>query len=118
MVSFTYKTTNANIDASWQELTERKFSGLEKHLPENVEARFEMEFEKVTASQTGNIFRVEANLSYAGELVRAEATMGSFEEAIDEVQAELDKRLRRANKKRNNLFRRGGRAIKRMMRRG
>ena len=78
----------------------------------------DVEFEKMTVQQNGNVFRMEANLEVDGKLYRAEATMDSFEKAIDEVRSELDKELRRANSKKETLFKRGGRKIKEMLRFG
>lgn len=110
-----YKATNIEIDPTWQNLVETKFTSLEKFIGDETDLKCSIEFEKVTTQQTGNIFRVEANLWLAGKMYRAEATEVNFEMAIDEVRAELDKELRRFNKKQNTLMKRGGRALKRMV---
>jgi len=49
---------------------------------------------------------------------RAEATKESFEEAVDEVRNQLDKELRRRNKKHATLLKKGGRQLKEMVRFG
>ena len=113
-----YKATNTDLDITLQSLLEQKLESLEKFFNDKQEVRCDIEFEKETSHQSGKHFRVEANLFVDGTLYRAEATELSFEEAIDEVRAELDKRLRRAQKKKDTLVKRGGRAIKKMMRRG
>ncbi len=113
--TISFKATNTELDAALQTLVDQKFSSLAKHLGNETDVKCDVEFEKVTAQQTGNVFRVEANLWRAGKLYRAEATEANFEMAIDEVQAELDKELRRANDKQSTLMKRGGRALKRMM---
>jgi len=112
-----YKATNTELEERLQTLLEQKFESLERYIGEETDVKCDVEFEKVTSSQTGKVHRVEANLWLAGKLYRAEATELSFEEAIDEVQAELDKGLRRSVKKHETLVKRGGRAIKKMMRR-
>lgn len=113
-----YKATNTELQQHLQRLVDQKFESLEKYIGAETDARCEVEFEKETAQQSGNIFRVEANLWLAGKLYRAEASEASFEIAIDEVRNELDKELRRANDKQNTLMKRGGRAIKKMLRFG
>ena len=113
-----YKATNTELDEKLQTLVDQKFSSLEKFTGDETDVKCDVEFEKETASQSGRVHRVEANLWLAGKLYRAEASEISFEEAIDEVRAELDKEMRRANKKRDTLVRRGGRAIKEMLRMG
>jgi len=113
-----YKATNVNLEPHLQRLVDQKFESLEKYIGNETDTQCEVEFEKETAQQSGNIFRVEANLWLAGKLYRAEASEANFETAIDEVRNELDKELRRANDKQNTLMKRGGRIIKKMMRFG
>ena len=114
--TISFKATNTELDVNLQDLVDHKFLSLEKFIGEESDVKCEVEFEKVTASQSGQVFRVEANLWLGGKMYRAEATEDSFEKAIDEVRDELDKELRRSTKKKETLFKRGGRAIKKMMR--
>ena len=116
--AITFKTTNTEPNPELQQVLENKFQSLEKYLGDETDVRCEVEFEKETKSQSGSVFRVETNLWLHGRLYRADASLESFEKAIDEVRAELDKELRRANKKREGLVKRGGRALKNMMRFG
>ena len=113
-----YKATNTKLNGGLQNLLEQKFQSLEKYIGDETDVKCAVEFEKVTTQQSGKVFRTEANLFIAGKLYRADATEFSFEESIEEVRAELDKELRRANKKRDTLMRRGGRKIKKMIRFG
>ena len=113
-----FKSTNTDLDVRLQNLVEQKFSSLDKFVGDETDTRCEVEFEKETAHQSGDFFRIEANLWLAGKLYRAEASEASFEIAIDEVRNELDKELRRSNDKQNTLMKRGGRALKKMMRFG
>ena len=116
--TISFKTTNTDSDPALQSLLEQKFSSLEKFLREGSDVSCNVEFEKVAPKQSGLVHRVEANLRINGKLYRAEATLRSFEEAIDEVRNELDKELRRAGDKRDSLMKRGGRKIKEMFRFG
>lgn len=113
-----YKATNTELDTELQTLLEQKFTGLEKYLGTETDIKCDVEFDKVAPKQNGEVFRVEANLWLAGTLYRAEATEVNFETAIDEVQAELDKELRRAADKQSTLMKRGGRRLKEMLRFG
>ena len=111
-----FKSTNIELDEALQTLVDQKFKSLEKFIGDETDLKCEVEFEKVTAHQSGNIHRVEVNLYKGGKLYRAEATEDSFEKAVDEVREELDKEMRRDNKKQDTLMKRGGRALKKTMR--
>jgi ribosomal subunit interface protein len=115
-----YKATNVSLDPSWQTLTEQKFRSLEKYINNGTDAQCDVEFEKETGDHhnAGKIHRVEVNLFVGGRLYRAEASEESFPKAIDEVRAELDRELAKANEKRETLIKRGGRKIKEMLRLG
>lgn len=113
-----YKATNTEMIGELQDILEMKFSSLEKYIGDETDVKCHVEFEKVTIQNSGKIYRIEVNLHVAGKLFRAETTETTFEEAIDEVRNELDKELRRSNKKRETMMKRGGRAIKDMMRFG
>ncbi|MEM9336849.1 MAG: ribosome-associated translation inhibitor RaiA [Patescibacteria group bacterium] len=113
-----FKATNTELDMALQDLVTQKFTSLEKFLGNETDVKCDVEFEKVSAQQSGAVHRVEANLWLAGTLHRADATEHSFEEAVDEVRNELDKELRRSNDKKSSLLKRGGRKIKEMLRFG
>lgn len=110
-----FKTTNADLEPTLTDLAERKYTSLEKFWSEDAQVFCEVEFDKVTSRNSGPIHRVEVNLTVNGKLYRAEATMESFEEAIDEVRDELDKELRRSKEKQDTLVRKGGRELKERM---
>ena len=113
-----YKATNTELDEGLARLVDQKFESLARYVGEETDVKCEVEFEKETAHQSGEVFRVEANLFLAGKLYRAEASEISFEKSIDEVRSELDKELRRSFKKHETLVKKGGRKIKEMLRFG
>ena len=114
-----FKATNTEMIGELQDILEQKLHSLDKYIAEDkTDVTCQVEFEKVSAQNSGVIYRVEVNLYIDGTLYRAESTETTFEEAIDEVRNELDKELRRSNKKRETLLKRGGRKIKEMMRFG
>lgn len=110
-----FKATNTELIGDLQDIMEQKLHSLEKYTGDETDIKCEVEFEKITAQNSGKIYRVEANLFLAGKLFRADSIETTFEEAIDEVRNELDKKLRRSNKKRDTMMKRGGRAIKHML---
>jgi ribosomal subunit interface protein len=115
-----FKATNVTLEDSWVALVEQKFQSLEKFIGDETDVKCDIEFEKETAGHHngGRIHRVEVNLFFRGTLHRAVATEESFEQAIDEVREELDKKLRRSSSKKETLIKRGGRKIKEMLRFG
>jgi len=113
-----FKGTNVQVEGVWQDLVAQKFRTLEKYLGKVTDAHCQVEFEKIVSHQNGDIHRVEANLYAGGKMHRAEATLGSFEAAIDVVREELDRELAKTNEKRDTLVKKGGRKLKEMLRFG
>lgn len=113
------KVTNIEISPGLSALVDQKLQPLEKLLPEGeTDVKCEVELEKLAAQQTGRIYRAEVNLFVAGTMHRAEALEEQIEKAIDEVRSELKRELEKARKKRQSLMKRGGQAIKNMLRFG
>jgi len=97
------------------DLVQQKYETLEKYLHGDESVSCEVEFEKVTPQQNGQIHHLEVNIKIDGTLYRAEATEESYEKAIDEVRDELDKELRRAKEKQATLKKQAGREAKEQM---
>lgn len=112
-----HKKNGLELSDELLNLVDEKLRSLEKFI-EDAPTVCDVEFEKVTDQQQGDVYRLEVNLEVNGKLYRAEATMESFEHAIDEVRDELDKEMRRTSKKKETLFRKGSRKIKEMLRGG
>jgi ribosomal subunit interface protein len=112
-----FKATNVHINDALKSLAEQKLQSLDKYL-HNSSVICDVEFEQVAKHQHGNLFRIEVNLEIDGKLYRAEATLDSFEKAIDEVRNELDTEVRRDKGKKEALLKRGARKIKEMLRFG
>ena len=109
-ISYKYNSIeNADVLAK---LADQKLDSLGKFIAEDATVSCEVEFEKVGAHQHGPIHRVEVNLRIDGTLHRADAVEESFELAIDEVRAELNKKLRRSKDKSKSLLRRAGQRVK------
>jgi ribosomal subunit interface protein len=113
-----FKATNTVLEGKLQDLVLQKFKSLERYIGTATDLKCEVEFEKVGLHHSGRIYRVEVNLYRDGQFFRADATEESFEKAIDKVRSELDTEMNRTGKKRDTLMKRGGRAIKDMLRFG
>ena len=102
-----------------REYLEKRLSAIEKFLDESHGvALCDVELEHEHAQQHGKVFRAEINLNVHGEFFRVEDTAESMNAAIDAVQAEILRRLRKGKTKHMSMIRRGGAQIKEWMRWG
>lgn len=113
-----FKATNVVMEPKWQMQVEEKFETLAKYLGYHTDSICHVEFERITAHQSGDVCRFEATLFAHGKTFRAEATEHSFENAIDAVKKDLERELSKAHKKHDTLIMRGRRTIKELMRFG
>lgn len=113
------KTTNFESTTELFDVLEKRLQALEKLLPAD-ETHFvcEVELERLGDQHSGRIFRAEVNLTVGGDLLRAEATRESMEDAIDRMRDGLKRELRRRSGKRESLFRRGAQRVKNLVRFG
>ncbi len=114
------KTTGREFTDAMRALVEKKLSALEKytrHSRTPVTLSCEIE-ESIAAVRAGGRYRAEGNLSVDGELYRAEAVHETLEGAVDRVRDDLARELRQARGKERGLLKRGGAALKRMLRFG
>lgn len=115
-----FKATNIELTEQIKSHVTFRIHSLDKFIDatEEDEALFEIEVGKTMTDQnTGKIFRTEINLTVHGQLYRAESTEEDLNTSTDVATAEINRQLRRSKKKRLDLLRRGGRAIKNMLRR-
>jgi len=110
-----FKFTNTESNESLQDLVTQKLESIASFIGDEPDVTIDVEFEKEAPKESGPVFRVEANVMIKGELYRADASLESFEAAIDEVRDELDKELSRAHDKMITQARDGARQAKEMM---
>lgn len=120
-----FTNMNINIKTKDLELTDAIESYLAKKLESlgkfmksfNQEAIIaDVELGKTTRDQrTGDIFRAEINLEIGGELLRAEAETESIYASIDEVRDQIEEEIKKFKEKKDTLFKRGARSIKKML---
>lgn len=101
-----------------EEYITSKVSLVEKFLQhyQNENILVECEVDRSTHHKKGEVFRVEINLSVKGKLYRSEETNIDVRTAIDIAKDQLEKQIRRSKTKRFELFEKGARAIKSILR--
>lgn len=112
------KATNFEITPALLSLLDQKILPLEKFMPDAADTNCDIELEKTTEHHSGKIYRAEVNLFHGGKMYRAEATEEQIEQAIDAIRDDLRRELRRDHAKKQSMFRKGGRSIKKMLRFG
>jgi len=115
------KTKNIELTASIRAYVEEKIGSVKKHIHDlNGDAVLaEIEVGKTTDHHNkGELFRAEVNLKVGGRFYRAEATADDLYAAIDDVKDELIREVRTSSERKETLFRRGGRAIKNLLKFG
>lgn len=118
-MNITIKATHTELSGASRSLIEQKLSALSKVVGNAEQALLACEVqESVEVVRAGSKFRTEGNLSFNGLVFRAEAVGESLEEAVDTLRDELMREVQRARGKSRSFLRRGGAALKRMLRFG
>ena len=120
MMNINIKSTQFEMTPEIESHITSKMHAIERFLQalENEEILVEVEVEKSTHHQKGDIYRSEVNLTCKGKLYRAESVDSDIRSSIDNVQAQIEKQIRRSKTKRFEMIQKGARAIKRMLKRG
>ncbi|HJL55742.1 MAG: ribosome-associated translation inhibitor RaiA [Candidatus Pacebacteria bacterium] len=111
------KTTNIELTPEISDYLDKRLQSIEKLIDrQDTSAMFDVEIGKTTEHhQSGNIFRAEINLHVAGKQMRASAEEATLFNAIDKVEKETMKELRRFKGRQRRLLRKGGIAMKAFM---
>lgn len=118
-MNITIKSAGAELTDASRAFVEEKFRALEKFTNEGGPALLECEIEEsMSAVRAGAKYRAEGNLTINGKLFRAEALGETLEAAVDKVRDELSREARRSKGKAQHLLKRGGAALKNMLRFG
>ena len=113
------KATNYELTPSTREFIEKKFLAIEKLTAGTTSATLACEIEQsMSLERAGAKYRVEGNLLVDGKLFRAEAVERTLEGAVDRMRDGLVRDLLRARGKKQGLVKRGGAALKRLLRLG
>ena len=109
------KSKNFSLTPSVEDYVQKKIRTLVKFLKNfNQEIiKFEVEVGRTTYHhKSGEIFRAEINLSVGGKLFRVESEQDDLFSAIDEVRDSLEQEIKKFKNKKDTIFIRGARSIK------
>lgn len=111
------KATNTTLTPAITEYVNKKIDALQKFTGQNDDSLMADVEVGVTTHHhnSGNIFRAEVNLFAKGKQFRATCEDADLYAAIDKVKDELAEELRSHRKKEVGMFRRGGAAIKNLL---
>lgn len=98
------------------EYVEQKLGKIFKLLSSDPTAHADVELCTTGGSRTGEEFRAEINLSFAGGFVRAEATCPTLHAAIDQAGDEARREVQKHVTKHRDLLRRGATKVKDLFR--
>ncbi len=109
------KTKNFQSSSAIENYVQKKLETLKKFLENfNKESLMtEIELGRTTRHhQSGDIFRAEINLSVDGKLFRVESEQDDIYAAIDEVRDDLEREIKAFKTKKETIFIRGARSLK------
>lgn len=110
------KTTNIELDEDLKDYLAKRLNKLEQFVDDDdTSAIADVELAQRSGQQSGEIFRAEINLKIAGSYLRAEETAETMRNAIDLVQENMIRELRKTKEKRRSRIRAGARKMKRMI---
>ncbi len=117
-MEITFKGTQYDLPQKVTERASSKLQTLKKFLGSSADVAIAyVELGKETnAHQSGDIWFASVRIAFAGQSYTARALEDSIETAIDRVVNEMSTELKRARHRDRSLFRKGGQAIKQMMR--
>lgn len=112
------KTTNYKLTPEVADYLNQRLKALGKFIGRDEDvARCEVEIGRAQGhSEHGDVWRAEINLIHAGVTLRAEAVEESINASIDKVKDEVIRQLKREKRLHIRLARRGGKALKNMLR--
>jgi ribosome-associated translation inhibitor RaiA len=119
-MNITIKATHHDLTQDMRELIEGKFSALDKLTGQaSSSALLACEIdESIAVERAGAKFHAKGNLSVGGNLFRGEASSDTLEGAVDQVRDDLVREWQHAQGKKQGLMKRGGAALKKMLRMG
>jgi len=110
-----FRKKDFEITPNIQDYVQKKIETLEKFFKSFGEEKIvvEVDLGKTTGRQkTGEIFRAEINLSLGGKLFRSESEQSDLFAAIDEVRDDLEQEIKKFKEKKETIFIRGARSLK------
>ena len=113
------KTTDYQMVSGVETYLDERLAAIEKLIGANDDgARAEVEIGRSTAHESGDVYFAEINVILKGGNIRSTSKASSVNAAIDEVRDGIVEQLRKRKQLHRRLMRRGGAAIKRIIRFG
>lgn len=110
-------TTNIEISEETKDYLAKRVKKFEQFIADNTSpAIADIELERMTGQQSGEIFRAEVNLKAGDVYLRAEEEAEDIRTAIDEVREEMVRQLRKEQEKQREQARSGAREAKEKLR--
>ncbi len=118
-INFHIKTTNLDLTPDVSSQVHDKLSVIEKYLSaEDKEVLAEVEIGLISnRHKKGDVYRAEINVSSDGNLYRSVSKKSSVSEVLDDLNDQIGKVIKRNKNKKDSLLRKGGRLIKKILRR-
>lgn len=117
-INFHIKTTNHDLTPDIASQVYEKLGVIEKYLNTTGDHETLAEVEIGLLSnhhKKGDIYRSEINLNYDGERYRATSENQSISESLDNLKDEILRQLAKHKDRKNNLFLKGAREIKKIL---
>lgn len=117
-MNITIKTTGHELSLGAQQLIEEKFTSLGRlvsYAADTAVLACEID-ESIAVERAGAKYQAKGNLSVDGHIFHAEAQSMTLEGAVDLVRDQLAREVQGASGKKRGLLRRGGVALKKMLR--
>lgn len=119
-INFHIKTKDHDLTPQITSDVHEKLGVIEKYLDTAGDKTVLAEIEiglRSKRHQKGDIYRAEINLSSNGRMYRAVTRSSTITEALDDLKDEITKQLRRNKDKKESMFLKGARQIKKMLKR-
>ena len=116
LMNINIKTTNISLTPSISDYVNKRFESVKKFLQNDPSAICDFEVGKISRHhKSGDVFRAEAHIVAAHRDIYADSEQSDLYAAIDLVRDEVMHRLTSDKGKRLSSIRRGGTAIKNMI---
>lgn len=111
------KGTNLVLVSELTSYLDKRMEAVEKLIPSGARVTGDIELAKPSGHhEKGPVFYAEINLHIDGTLYRAEGRAETIQAAIDEMQGNVLRELRRTKRKRLQFVREGGMKVKNFLR--
>ena len=119
MININIKSTKFNMTPDIKDLIQEKINLVEKfiNLKEQEEVFADVEIFRSSHHKKGEIFKCEINLRFKGRVFRVVSKDYDIRIAIEDARSELEKQIRRGKGKRFDVFKKGARKLKELIRR-